>query len=194
MDRFVEDNFSQFNYTGGISMKKREQDEFSFKYPSDVEYFIQGPLRKEIEWHEKKSDFNQNCFHWMQIFQITFGSAIPVLTGFSASHTWILWIVGILGGLVTAITGFSKTFQFQELWIQYRTTKQSLERELQLFQAKCKPYDEADYFQVFVERIEGILGKENVDWNRALMQKQKNQTTKNTNTALTEKDKNGVSF
>lgn len=188
MDKFLEDNSSQFNYTGGIFMAKKEQDKFSFKYPSDVEYFIQERLRKEIEWHEKKADFNQNWFHRMQRLQITFSSAIPVLTGFSASHTWILWIVGILGGLVTAITGFSNTFRYKELWLQYRNTKQSLVREQQLFQAKCEPYDKAGSFQIFVERIEGLLGKENSAWNRALIQKQKNQTIQDANTASTEKN------
>jgi hypothetical protein len=173
----------EIHMLGGILMFKKESESeletLPFKFPLDPETYLRNRLKKELDWHKKRADSKQSWFRFMQILQITFSSAIPVLSGLASSAKWMPLTVGILGAAVTAITGFSKTFRFQDLLGQYRSTFEALKREEALFLAQCKPYDTEDSFKTFVERIEGLLDKENSIWLRSLTPNQQRDQNSN---------------
>jgi len=74
-------------------------------------------------------------------------------------------IIGLLGLLVAIITAILGLYKFQENWIAYRTTCESLRHEKYLFLTECEPYDGDAPFKLFVQRVESLISKENTKWS-----------------------------
>ncbi len=81
-------------------------------------------------------------------------------------------VVGILGIVVTIVAGIVTLYRFQELWIEYRTTAESLKHEKYLFATRIAPYDIDEPFPLLVERIEGLISKEHTKWTRHMKRSQ----------------------
>jgi hypothetical protein len=50
----------------------------------------------------------------------------------------------------------STVLKFQEQWLKYRTTAESLKKEKYLFQTRVEPYDVADPLPVLVQRVKTL--------------------------------------
>lgn len=75
-------------------------------------------------------------------------------------------VVGSMGVCIAVISGLVSLYSFQENWIEYRTTAESLKHEKYLFLTKSPPYGSEDNFHMFVDRIESLISKENSAWVR----------------------------
>ena len=73
-------------------------------------------------------------------------------------------LTGAMGVAVATIGGLLSLYRFQEKWIEYRVTAESLKREKFFFLTGTAPYDVDDRFQTLVTRVEAILAAENVQW------------------------------
>ena len=69
-----------------------------------------------------------------------------------------------MGLLITIITGVVTLYKFQENWIEYRTTCETLRHEKFLFLTQTDPYDIEDPFNLLVHRVENLISKENTQW------------------------------
>ena len=98
--------------------------------------------------------------------EITAAGAIPLFAGFGGGTTSSVLVVGVLGALVAIIASLLSLNQFQENWIEYRTTCESLKHEKYLFLTNAEPYNEEDPFGLFVQRIESLISKENSAWSQ----------------------------
>lgn len=78
--------------------------------------------------------------------------------------------MGILGVFVATAAGFSSLLKFQENWIKYRTTAESLKKEKYLFQTRVQPYDGGEPLPVLVQRVETLVSQENTNWAQYMMQ------------------------
>ena len=93
------------------------------------------------------------------------GITIPFLSGYVTTESITLKIiVGVLGLIIAAISAINGLFKFQENWITYRTTCESLKHEKYLFLAKAEPYDIDDPYPLLVKRVETLISKENTEW------------------------------
>ncbi len=68
--------------------------------------------------------------------------------------------------LVTILTAGLKTFQYQELWVNYRATIEQLKPEIFYYKFHVGDYGQAgvDKESLFVTRVEQILNKEHDLW------------------------------
>ncbi len=60
-----------------------------------------------------------------------------------------------------------KTFKYQETWINYRTTCESLRKEKHFLDANLGDYhwgSDDDRRATFVERVESLISRENTVW------------------------------
>ena len=73
-------------------------------------------------------------------------------------------LTGAMGVAVATIGGLLSLYRFQEKWIEYRVTAESLKREKFFFLTGTAPYDVDDRFQTLVTRVEAILAAESVQW------------------------------
>lgn len=128
-----------------------------------AEYITQR-LDPEIEWYDKKSKSNKCWFVWLRISEIVAAASIPLLNGFSKDHIYMLVISGILGVIIIMITGISGLLRFQENWVSYRTTCETLKHQKYLYQVNAYPYNTTEKDQFFVQTIESIISKENSEW------------------------------
>jgi hypothetical protein len=131
---------------------------------SQGDYFKER-LDNQIDWYDKKSIRSQKWFKRLQVIVIVSSATIPFLSGYMDETTlYLKVIIGLLGLIIAAITAVLGLYQFQENWLEYRTTCETLRHEKYLFLAKASPYNQEEPFLLLVERIEGLISKENTNW------------------------------
>lgn len=126
--------------------------------------YIEQRLDDQIAWYNRKSQSAQAWFKRLRRLEIVCAAAIPFLAGFSGSHPAIPVVLGLLGAVVVVLTAFQTLGQYQENWIEYRTTSESLLHERFLFLTASPPYNRDRAFTLLVERVEALISKENTAW------------------------------
>jgi len=131
-------------------------------------------LEDQIDWYDRKSRQSQKWFKRLQIASILASATIPFLAGYITETTVILKVsVGVLGLAVVAITAILGIYKFQENWLEFRTTCESLKHEKYLFLTNSEPYDTGTQFKLLVERVESLISKENTAWSRYMKKEKK---------------------
>ena len=87
-----------------------------------------------------------------------------MVSGFSESIVYSEWITALLGFVVTCTTVFLALNKYQERWINFRTTCETLKHFKHLFITGASPYKGVDNFDKFVNDVESVISKENSDW------------------------------
>ncbi len=128
--------------------------------------YIQERLENQIAWYDNKSMSSQKWFKRFRALEIIAAVLIPLLAGFGESCSLNNFLIGILGALVVLFASLLSLNQFQENWIEYRTTCESLKHEKFLFLTKSEPYNDESPFGLFVQRVESLISKENSAWSQ----------------------------
>lgn len=137
------------------------------KVVMDENQYLKDRLENQIDWYDRRSVQNQEWFKRLQVISIIAAASIPFLTGYITETTVTLKIItGILGLLVAAVTAVLGLYKFQEHWLEYRTTCESLKHEKYLFLTRTDPYNVEQAFPLLVQRIEGLISKENTNWSQ----------------------------
>ena len=138
----------------------------------DAEAYLKDRVEDQIGWYDRKGAFNKRWFISLRAVEIASAATVPFLSGFT-SHPSIGVTVGIIGIIITLCAGITHLCQFQERWIEYRTTAEALKKERFLFVTRTEPYNSEDAFSLLVQRIETVASKENVTWAQHLMMPEK---------------------
>lgn len=137
----------------------------------DEAKYLKERLEDQINWYDRKSVVNQKSFKRLQVLIIVASATIPFLSGYMDESTLFLKIVvGVLGLAIATATAILGLYQFQENWLEYRTTCETLRHEKYLFLTCAAPYDEDEPFLLLVERVEGLISKENTNWQSYMKQ------------------------
>jgi hypothetical protein len=138
----------------------------------DAETYLKERVEDQIAWYDRRASFNKRWFISLRAVEITAAATVPFLSGF-AGNLAIRATVGIIGIIITLCAGITHLCQFQERWIEYRTTAEALKKEKFLFTTKTEPYDSDEAFPILVQRMETLVSKENVTWAQYLMKPDK---------------------
>lgn len=130
------------------------------------EEYIKDRLNDQIVWYCKKSQTNKKLFNRLRLLEIVSAAIIPFLAGIGNSIPHYTIIIGTLGVIIAVSAGSSALYKFHENWIEYRTTAETLKHEKYLYKTHCQPYDQDDAFCRLVQRVEGLISKENSQWSR----------------------------
>lgn len=130
------------------------------------EKYIEERVDNQITWYDCKSQKAQRWFKRIRVSEILAAGAIPLFAGFGGGESWSVIVVAILGVTVTILASALSLNQFQENWIEYRTTCESLKHEKFLFLTQAEPYNDEDPFGLFVQRVESLISKENSAWSQ----------------------------
>jgi hypothetical protein len=128
--------------------------------------YITERVDGQIGWYDQKSQRAQRWFKRLRGLEIIAAAAIPLIAGFGGGSPSSVVLVGVLGAIVVIITSLLGLNQFQENWIEYRTTCESLRHEKYFFLTNAEPYHEEGAFDLFVQRIESLISKENSTWSQ----------------------------
>ena len=128
--------------------------------------YLQDRLEDQIDWYSKKSQTNQKWFKNLRLLEIVLATLIPFLAGIGDALPCHQIIIGGIGVVIAISAGLAAINKYQENWIQYRTTAESLKHEKYLYKTKCKPYDSDGSLQILVQNVENLISKENSHWSK----------------------------
>lgn len=133
----------------------------------DEAEYLKTRVDDQIAWYDTKSRHHQKWYKGLRVVEILAAVSIPFFVGYitdTAPH--FRTVVGLLGLAVAIITGVVSLCQFQENWVEYRTTCESLKHEKFLFLTKTEPYNVDTPFPLLVQRVESMISKENTTWSQ----------------------------
>ena len=128
------------------------------------EDYIKNRLEDQIQWYSKKSTRYKKLSYMIRATEIIIAGLIPALFHWSL----IKGIIPFLSAIVAILAGLIALFKFQETWISYRTTSESLKHEKYLYFTKVSPYDKENSFEILVKTVESIISKENSLWKQKI--------------------------
>lgn len=135
---------------------------------------IMQRLEDQLSWYDRKSLASQRWYKSIKIIEILAAAIIPFLTGLGISHTGI--VTGGLGVLITVFEGLLHLNQYQQNWINYRSTCEALKHEKYTYLAKAGPYANVpDPHALLAERIESLVSQEHAKWASTQQQEQGKQ-------------------
>lgn len=132
----------------------------------DEEEYLKDRLEDQIDWYSKKSQTNKKRFERLRLLEIVLATLIPFLACIGDAYHVINIIIGGIGVVIAIAAGLSAINKYQENWIEYRTTAESLKHEKYLYKTKCEPYDSDSSLQILVQNIENLISKENSKWSK----------------------------
>lgn len=136
------------------------------------EDYIKSRLEDQIKWYSRKSSMNQQMYKRLQLITIIFSTSIPFLSAYISDFKFIQIIIGIIGVAVAAITAVNGLYKYQENWLAYRTTSESLKHQKYLFLTGTEPYHDEQAFNMLVQNVEMTISKENSNWSKQMTKQQ----------------------
>ena len=143
---------------------------------TDFERYLSDRYQDQVNWYDRKAASNQAMYKKMQWTVIVLAAVSPFLIELTRdiSPAWLAHVPTFTAALVAILTTALKTFQYQEHWINYRTTCETLRKEKHYFDAGAGEYGTAkDRNSLFVERVEALISRENTIWVTAQRQEKK---------------------
>jgi hypothetical protein len=125
----------------------------------------------ELSWYETRSARNKRIYYWVQSTVIVVAAVTPALAGTAlaneGNHVWAIWLTMACSLLVAIGTALLKAFKYQENWLNYRTTAETLKKERVLHDTETGDYvglDVVNRRALFVERVEAVISRESTLW------------------------------
>jgi hypothetical protein len=128
--------------------------------------YLKERYEDQMNYYDKNSGKNQKKYRRFQWILIVLSALTPVLAALDGKFIDLQLPVVIISALVAILTTGLKTFQYQELWVNYRATHEQLKPEIYYYNFNVGPYGETgiDKEALFISRIESILDKEHQGW------------------------------
>ena len=120
-------------------------------------------LEDHLAWYEGKSLGNQPAYKRIKIVEILAAAIIPFVAGLRLPHPGV--VTAGLGVLITILEGLPHLNQYQQNWINYRSTCEALKHEKFTYLGKAAPYANVpDPHALLAERIESLVSQEHAKW------------------------------
>lgn len=130
---------------------------------------IMERLEDQIAWYDRKSLASQRAFKRIKTVEIFAAAVIPFLAALKIS--FIGMVTAGLGVLITVLEGILHLNQYQQNWITYRSTCESLKHEKYTYLGKASPYASVpDPHALLAERIESLVSQEHAKWTSVQQQ------------------------
>jgi len=137
---------------------------------------IMERLEDQIAWYDRKSLANQKTYKRVKVIELIAAATIPLLSTLPIPH--VAYATGGLGVIITVLEGLLHLNQYQQNWIAYRSTCESLKHEKFTYLGKASPYaNVADPHPLLAERIESLVSQEHAKWASVQQQDPKSKTT-----------------
>jgi Protein of unknown function (DUF4231) len=139
--------------------------------------YIEKRVNPQIEWHSKKSQYNQHRYKQIKTLIIVCASLLPLLIGLKFDEKYDLiqkLMVGCIGVVITVSESLLSLNRYQELWLEYRVTVESLKREKHFFENSIGLYsDETTAKENLIAMTENLISDQNNNWIKVVASKEK---------------------
>ena len=128
--------------------------------------YLEKRYYDQMNYYDKASGKNQKRYRRFQWILIVLSALTPVLAALDGKWFSLQIAVIVVAAVVAILTTGLKTFQYQELWVNYRATQEQLKPEIHYYNFDVGPYGAKDIDKeaLFISRIEAILDKEHQGW------------------------------
>jgi hypothetical protein len=144
-----------------------EQDKF--------EEYLNNRYQKEIKYYDDQACRNKLYYYGFSFLSIILSSITSVFLYLIDIYLIIPFrIYAFITSTIVSLTlALISLFNFHEKWMNYRTTCESLKKELHYYNAKLGDYSiSTDPEALFIERVEEQLSKEHTRWLRVIKAKE----------------------
>ena len=112
----------------------------------------------QIGWYDGKSLLDQRYFKRIEIIEITAAALICFVSAFNFRR--VAWVPG-LGVVIAVLEGVLHLNQYEQNWITYRSTCESLKHKKYVYLGKAGPYvGSADAHAPLADRVESLVSQE----------------------------------
>ncbi|MEP7141711.1 MAG: DUF4231 domain-containing protein [Ferruginibacter sp.] len=153
--------------------------------------YLQERYYDQMKYYESASLKNQKKYRLFQWILIILSALAPVLAALNAINpgtdktvTVISSVtVVIISSIVAILTTGLKTFNYLELWVNYRSTYEKLKPEIYYYNFNIGPYGapDIDKESLFVTRVEAMLDAEHSQWPPATKSQENQDRSTETN-------------
>jgi hypothetical protein len=151
----------------------------------DIGNYIKERLDDQYNYYSSAAKKAKNRFQVIRALEIIVAATIPFLSALITEELLDLKVlVGLLGVIVTVLSGMLMLFKYQENWVNFRSTAEDLKAEKFLFMTGSGPYTSGNQEETLVARVEAILSAEQEKWQK-YASSDSNQSV-NTNTSSDE--------
>ena len=128
--------------------------------------YVENRYKDQMSYYNKAAGENQKKYKRFQWVLIIFSGLTPILAAFDGKWVSLQVPVVLISAIVAILTAGLKTFQYQEMWVNYRATNELLKPEIYYYNFSVGPYAEesTDRETLFVSRVETIPDKEHINW------------------------------
>jgi hypothetical protein len=124
---------------------------------------IMERLENQIAWYDSRSMANQRAYKRIKVVEILAAAIIPLLAALGRPRITI--VTGGLGVLITVLEGILHLNQYQQNWINYRSTCEALKHEKYTYLGNAAPYANVpEPHALLAERIESLVSQEHAKW------------------------------
>ena len=114
--------------------------------------YVENRYKKQMAYYSNASAKNQKKYKLFQWILIILSAVTPVLAamnGLTLSHAEQIYTIGsqviqillvVVSSIVAILTTGLKTFQYQDLWVNYRATYEQLKPEIYYYEFNIGPY------------------------------------------------------
>lgn len=159
----------------------RAQREIDTMDKAAFDQYLKERYFDQIDWYDRKSLWNQKWYTRLQWCMIILAALTPALVAIDASAldlAFVKWIAVVTSFSVAVLAAALKTFKFQENWMNYRTTCETLRKEIHLYRGGVGEYSNTkDREALFVERVESLISRENTLWLTTFEGRKEKETT-----------------
>ena len=134
--------------------------------------YLEQRLDDQMNWFDKKSQFNQKRYKQIKSTEIILAALIPLMAGYIDNLPILVYFIGAFGALITILEAMNTLNNYQENWLKFRTMAESLKKERFLFLTQSIPYDGPNAFAELVLKVEALLTEENSQWVEAMRKQQ----------------------
>jgi hypothetical protein len=120
-------------------------------------------LDPAIAYYETRSARSKRCFYLLQGTQLVAATLVTALAAWPAESVPRPVLAMVSAGAALA-AGFVALFGWQQQWIRYRATSETLKHEKYLHRAQAGPYVNAPGGALLAERCEALVSSEHVAW------------------------------
>ena len=132
------------------------------------ERYIKERYDDQCRWYSRKASINKRSYYVFQtlIIVLSAATALTIALGvYFPELGWLRLAALTMTTNVTVLASLLKVFRFQENWIEYRNTAESLKKERYLYQAGLDEYAKTKSAEkLFIARIEGLISRQNTAW------------------------------
>ena len=136
----------------------------------DATTYLTDRVEDQLAYYQKAANKAKRAYAWMQSSIIVLGLIVPVIVNIPASWGTGESAIDLTGEIRIAVTVFSLTLailtgllsfrKYDDQWLSYRMTEESIKHEKFLFLTRAGHYGNEPAFPTFVEKFESIVSAE----------------------------------